>query len=45
MILFEMVHGHTLDQGMDIKKYFEELKNDANFVEKKISSGVSLQVR
>ena len=40
-----MVHGHTIDQGMDIKQYFEALKSDAHFLEKRISSGISLQVR
>ena len=45
MILYEMLHGSTLDQGMDIKRYFDQLKNDANFVGKRISSAISLQVR
>ena len=40
--LYEMLHGHTLDNGMDIKQYFEELKNDPNFVEKRISSNINI---
>lgn len=30
---------------MDIKQYFEELKNDPSFVEKKISPSVSLEIK
>jgi len=40
-----MLHGQTLDSGMDIKQYFEELKNDPSFVEKKISPSVSLEIK
>jgi hypothetical protein len=45
MILYEMVHGYTLDKGMDIKVYFEDIKTDPHFIEKRISPAISLQVK
>jgi serine/threonine protein kinase len=32
MILFEMLHGRTLDEGQNIKDYFEVLKNNPNYL-------------
>lgn len=45
MILYELLHGRPLDQGMDIKLYFDELKNNAQFVERRISPNISHQIR
>ena len=45
MILYEMLHGKTLDEGIDSKKYFDELKNDPSFVEKRVDKHISLDVK
>ena len=45
VILYEMLHGRTLDEGIDINRYFEELKNDSEYIKKKISPSISLQIR
>ena len=45
MILYEMLHGKTLDDGIDSKNYFEQLKNDPAFVEKRIAKSVSFDIK
>jgi hypothetical protein len=45
MILYQMLHGKTLDEGTDIKRYFEELKTDPNFISKRMAPHITLEVR
>jgi serine/threonine protein kinase len=44
MILFEMLTGRTLDEGLNIKEYFELLKGNKDYLAPFIS-GFSEQVR
>lgn len=44
MILFEMLHGRTLDEGQNIKEYFEILKNNPAYIAQ-YASGFSENVR
>lgn len=45
MILYQMLHGKTLDEGADIKRYFDDLKADPNFISKQMAPHISLEVR
>lgn len=45
MILYQMLHGTTLDEGIDIKRYFDDLKADPNFISKRMAPHIALEVR
>jgi hypothetical protein len=45
MILYEMIHGKTLDDGMNIKDFFELVKNNSNYIPQNIDNKLTANVR
>lgn len=45
MILYEMIHGKTLDDGMNIKEFFELVKNNSNYIPQKIETKLNPNVK
>jgi serine/threonine protein kinase len=45
MILYEMIHGTTLDHGMNIKDFFELCKNNSNYIPLKVDNKLNTNVR
>lgn len=41
MILYEMLHHRTLDEGIPIKDFFEKIRLDCNFVTSQIKRGIA----
>lgn len=45
MILYEMIHGKTLDEGMNIKDFFELVRSNPNYVMDNLQAGLNTNVR
>jgi serine/threonine protein kinase len=45
VILYEMIHGKTLDEGRNIREFYEQIKLNQDYISKHLISNSSSQVR